>query len=101
MEQLHVPLENSNPGTSGFHTIPEDGDDSLLPLPELTATAVLGGRSDHWEKIGHLYACQISSAIVTKNPNEKRLLVVGLGLDNPDVDRDAFLEVLELVLQCI
>lgn len=96
-----MPLENSNPGTSGFHTIPEEGNDSLLPLPELTATTVLGGRADHWERIGHLYACQIASAIVTKNPNEKRLLVVGLGLNKPDIDRDVFLEVLELVLQCI
>lgn len=101
LRQLHVPLENSNPGTSGFHTIPEEGDDSLLPLPELTATTMLGGRSADWENIGHLYACQIASAIVTKNPNEKRLLVVGLGLDKPDADRDIFLGVIDFVLQCI
>ncbi|EAS27616.1 proteasome assembly chaperone 3 [Coccidioides immitis RS] len=98
---LHVPLENTNPGTSGYHTIPDEGDDSLLPLAELTATTVLGGRSGELESIGHLYACQIANAIATKNPSEKRLLVVGLGLDKLDADRDIFFGIIDLVLRCI
>ncbi|WEW61539.1 hypothetical protein PRK78_007029 [Emydomyces testavorans] len=98
---LHVPLENTNPGTGGYHTIPEEGEDSLIPLAELTATTVLGGRSPGWERIGHLYACQIASAIATKYPNEKRLLVVGLGLDKPDADRDIFFGIIDLVLRCL
>lgn len=79
----------------------ENGEDSLLPSTRLTATSLLGGRSAEWEPIGHLYACQIASAIVTKNPAEKRLLVVGLGLDKPTEDRDVFFGVIDLVLRCI
>ncbi|KAI1911747.1 hypothetical protein LOZ12_001084 [Ophidiomyces ophidiicola] len=98
---LHVPLENTNPGTSGYHSVPEEGDDALLPPPELTATTVLGGRAPEWENLGHLYACQIASAIVTKNPNEKRLLVVGLGLETPDFNRDTFFGIVDLVFRCL
>lgn len=56
---------------------------------------------DDRETQGQLYACQIASAIAVKYPDEKRLLVVGLGLDKADVDRDAFFGVVDLVLQCL
>ncbi|OJD22221.1 hypothetical protein ACJ73_06434 [Blastomyces percursus] len=98
---LHVPLENSNPGTNGYHTLPNPNEDGLLPLPNFTATSVLGARGTQRETVGQLYACQIATAIVTKNPNEKRLLVVGLGLEQPDLDRDIFFGVIDLVLKCI
>ncbi|KAL4884081.1 hypothetical protein BJY04DRAFT_183913 [Aspergillus karnatakaensis] len=98
---LHVPLENKNPGTEGLHTIPEFADDGLLPLNNLTATSVLGGRAPGHEVVGQLYARQIASAIVTKSPHESRLLVVGLGLETVDADRDVFFAIVDLVLQCI
>lgn len=79
----------------------DGGDDSLLPSSRFTATSVLGGRSAEWEPVGHLYACQIASAIATKDPAEKRLLVLGLGLEEPTVDRDIFYGIIDLVLQCI
>ena len=82
-------------------TFAEGGEDSLLPSSRFTATTTLGGRSAEREPIGHLYACQIASAIVTKDPAEKRLLVVGLGLHEPTVDRDIFDGIIDLVLQCI
>lgn len=86
----------------GYHTIQENADDSiLLPMPGLTATSVLGGRAPEHETIGQLYATQIASAIVTKNPNEKRLLVVGLGLDKLEADRDIYFSIVDLVLQCL
>ncbi|KAK2803863.1 hypothetical protein FQN50_006871 [Emmonsiellopsis sp. PD_5] len=99
--QLHVPLENTNPGTDGYHTLPDPNEDGLLPLPNLTATSVLGARGSERETIGQLYACQIASMIATKNPDEKRLLVVGLGLDQPELDRDMFFGVIDLVMQCL
>lgn len=99
--QLHVPLENKNPGTEGFHIIPDSSEDSLLPVSNLTATSVLGGRVPGQETIGQLYARQIASAIVTKTPDERRLLVVGLGLDTADADRDVFFGIIDLVLQCL
>ncbi|PYI00131.1 hypothetical protein BO71DRAFT_1428 [Aspergillus ellipticus CBS 707.79] len=98
---LHVPLENRNPGTEGFHTFSDSADDSLLPIGNLTATSLLGGRAPGHEIVGQLYARQIASAIVTKTPNEKRMLVVGLGLATADADRDVFFAVIDLVLQCL
>ncbi|OOF91161.1 hypothetical protein ASPCADRAFT_211443 [Aspergillus carbonarius ITEM 5010] len=98
---LHVPLENKNPGTEGFHTVPDSADDSLLPIGNLTATSLLGGRAPGHEIVGQLYARQIASAIVTKTPNEKRMLVVGLGLETADADRDVFFAIVDLVLQCL
>ncbi|KAL3430389.1 hypothetical protein BDV09DRAFT_22218 [Aspergillus tetrazonus] len=98
---LHVPLENKNPGTEGQHRIPDPANDGLLPLSNLTATSILGGRAPGHEIVGQLYARQIASAIVTKSPNENRLLVVGLGLETAEADRDVFFAVIDLVLQCI
>ncbi|KAK2739193.1 hypothetical protein FQN57_006636 [Myotisia sp. PD_48] len=95
---LHVPLENPDP--TGTYTTVSD-QENLLPRPEFNATAVLGGRSEDWEVIGQLYACQIASAIATKTPEEKRLLVLGLGLDTPDIDRDVYLGIIDLVLDCL
>lgn len=93
-------MENKNPGTEGAHTFP-DSDDSLLPISSLTATSLLGGRISGHDTIGQLYARQIASAIVTKTPTEKRLLVVGLGLETADADRNVFFAIIDLVLQCI
>ncbi|RAL08299.1 proteasome assembly chaperone 3 [Aspergillus homomorphus CBS 101889] len=98
---LHVPLENKNPGTEGFHSIPDSSDDSLLPISNLTATSILGGRAPGHEIVGQLYARQIASAIVTKTPDEKRLLVLGLGLETTNADRDVFFAIIDLVLQCV
>ncbi|KAL4898576.1 hypothetical protein BDV59DRAFT_6406 [Aspergillus ambiguus] len=98
---LHVPMENRNPGTEGMHTFSDSGDDSLLPLSSLTATSLLGGRAPGHDTVGQLYARQIASAIAMKNPSEKRLLVVGLGLETADADRDVFFDIIDLVLRCI
>ncbi|PGH09927.1 hypothetical protein AJ79_05543 [Helicocarpus griseus UAMH5409] len=98
---LHVPLENTNPGTDGYHTLPDAEEDGLLPLAGLTATSILGARGSERETVGQLYACQIASVIATKNPDEKRLLVVGLGLEQAELDRDIFFGVIDLVMQCI
>ncbi|KAJ5368219.1 uncharacterized protein N7496_007979 [Penicillium cataractarum] len=98
---LHVPLGNHNPGTDGMHTFPESTEDSLLPLSTLTATSILGGHSPGQDTVGQLLARQIATAIATKSPAEKRLLVVGLGLRTAASDRDSFFAIIDLVLQCI
>jgi len=54
--------------------------------------------------IGNLYATQIASAITAKTPEESRTLVVGLGLGKDavlEMDRDVFLLIINLVLECI
>ncbi|KAF3490622.1 uncharacterized protein GIQ15_00139 [Arthroderma uncinatum] len=96
---LHVPLDISGP-TGGFNTLANQ-EDGLLPRPEFNATPLLGGRSGDWEVVGQLYACQIATAIAAKSPDEKRLLVVGLGLETADVDRDIYLGIVDLVLECL
>lgn len=81
--------------------LPDASEDSLLPISNLTATSVLGGRALGHDTVGQLYARQIASAIVTKTPNERRLLVIGLGLDTAEADRDVFFGIIDLVLQCL
>ncbi|KAJ5166402.1 uncharacterized protein N7482_005183 [Penicillium canariense] len=98
---LHVPLGNQNPGTNGMHTFSEGTEDNLLPLSGLTATSILGGHAAGQDTIGQLFARQIATAIATKSPAEKRLLVVGLGLGTAASDRDSFFAIIDLVLQCI
>jgi len=54
--------------------------------------------------MGQLYASQIASAITTKNTEESRILVLGLGLGKEagvEADRETFLRVVELVLEVI
>ncbi|KAJ5669304.1 hypothetical protein N7462_010374 [Penicillium macrosclerotiorum] len=98
---LHVPLGNENPGTDGMHTFAAGGENNLLPLSGLTATSLLGGYASGQDTVGQLLACQIATAIATRSPAEKRLLVVGLGLGNTGSDRDSFFSIIDLVLQCI
>ncbi|GAQ03597.1 hypothetical protein ALT_0918 [Aspergillus lentulus] len=93
---LHVPLENKNPGAQGFHTLSESVDDDLLPMSRLMATSLLGGRAPGHETVGQLYARQIASAIATKTPDEKRLLIVGLGLESAEADREVFFAIIDL-----
>ena len=84
-----------------MHTFPESVEDSLLPLSSLTATSILGGHGAGQDTIGPLLARQIATAIVAKSPADKRLLVVGLGLNTAASDRDSFFAIVDLVLQCI
>ena len=84
-----------------MHTFSQDSADSLLPISDLTATSILGGHAAGQDTVGQLLARQIATAIATKAPSEKRLLVVGLGLGTTSVDHEAFFAVIDLVLQCI
>ena len=73
----------------------------LLPRADLTATTVLGGAHAERNTVGQLFATQIASAITTKNPDEKRLVVVGLGLEKATIGREAFMDIFSLVLGVI
>lgn len=73
----------------------------MLPLGHLTPKTLLGAGGEQRETIGHLYASQIASAIATRNPEETRTVLVGLGLQNVDVEREAFFDLLELIQKVI
>ncbi|KAF2238319.1 hypothetical protein EV356DRAFT_507420 [Viridothelium virens] len=102
---MHVPLDSAAPDASAMHFSEGNGASSentdLLPMTHLTATTVLGGTVPERDTVGQLYATQIASAIATKDPAERRLLVIGLGLEEVDSSRDTFMDTMELVLQCL
>jgi len=73
----------------------------MLPLNHLTPKTLLGAGGEQRETIGHLYATQIASTIATRNPEEMRTVLVGLGLMKIDMEREAFFDLLELVQKVI
>lgn len=50
---------------------------------------------------GQLVATQVASAISTKDPEEKRLVVLGMGFEKNDMSREAFVDVVGLVMGCL
>lgn len=73
----------------------------MLPLGHLTPKTLLGAGGDQRETIGQLYAGQIASALMTKNPEESRTLLVGFGLQKVDTERETFFDMLELTQKVI
>ncbi|OCL12915.1 hypothetical protein AOQ84DRAFT_284129 [Glonium stellatum] len=110
----HVSLDALSPTGSAnlpSTSISYDDEDStpldLLPLSQLTATTILGGTIPEIDTLGQLCATQIASAIATKDPRERRMVVVGLGLEKDMAKRtiggtqearEGFSEILGLVL---
>ena len=72
-----------------------------LPSTHLTPKTLFGGGSDDRETLGQLYAGQIASFLSLRNPEEKRTLLLGLGLEKIESGREAFFDVLELVQQVL
>ena len=70
-------------------------------MTHLTPKTLLGGSTSERETIGQLYATQIASTIATKNPQENRTLVLGLGLSKFEASRESFYDILDLVKQCL
>ena len=73
----------------------------LLPGAHLDPRTLLGAGDGDREAVGHLYATQMASYITMKNPDDRRILVVGLGLEKPDPGQEAFFDVLDLVRQVL
>jgi proteasome assembly chaperone 3 len=90
-----VPLSSASP-TSFDTALPTTAGD-MLPLGHLNPKTLLGAGGEQRETMGHLYASQIASTISTKNPEETRTVLVGLGLLKVELERESFFDVLELV----
>jgi proteasome assembly chaperone 3 len=73
----------------------------MLPLNHLTPKTLLGAGGNQREAFGQLYASHIAKNIVTKNPEERRTLLVGFGLERIDEERESFFDLLELVQKVI
>lgn len=70
----------------------------LLPATHLTPTTLLGGGGGDGarETLGQLYAAQIASRQSLLAPDDRRTLVLGLGLARADTAREAFFDLVEL-----
>ena len=98
---MHVALENARPALAEHSLLASSGQTDFLPLTHLTAKTLLGGSISERETMGQLYATQIASAIVTKNPEEKRSMALGLGLSKMEASRDFFLDIIDLAMRAI
>jgi proteasome assembly chaperone 3 len=97
--QIQVPLSSASPTT--FDTALPSNNEDMLPLGHLTPKTLLGAGGEQRETLGHLYASQIASIIATRNPEESRTVVVGLGLQKVEMEREAFFDLLELLQKVI
>lgn len=96
-----MPLDAPNPSFAEQYLPSGSDEDSLLPMTHLTPKTLLGGSTSDRETMGQLYATQIASAIVTRNPEEKRTVLIGLGLSKMVANREAFYDTVDLVLKCL
>lgn len=75
------------------------GDMSLLPSTHLTPKTLLGGGGPDRETWGQLCAAQVASHLALRNPDDRRTLLLGLGLRDFDLEsREGFFDIIELVL---
>jgi len=96
---FQVPLDAAHPAL--LEAKSNDDDDGLLPLTHLTPKCLLGVGTAERQAQGQLYAVQIASAVAMRNIRERRTVVVGLGLEMAEHDREVFFEILELVGRCL
>ena len=73
----------------------------MLPSIRFSPRILLGAGGTNREAMGQLYASQIANAVVTKSPEEGRSLMLGLGLAKVEMDRDVFLQIIDLVLSVL
>ena len=71
----------------------------LLPSTHLEPKTLLGGGGEERETFGQLFAAQIASHISLRSPEDRRTLVVGLGLAKADTTREAFFDLMDLARQ--
>ncbi|KAI5461417.1 hypothetical protein BGZ63DRAFT_235301 [Mariannaea sp. PMI_226] len=91
---IQVPLTGSAAGMVEM-TLPSSSK-GLLPSTHLTPKTLLGGGGEDRETLGQLYAAQIASRISLQSPDDRRTLVLGLGLAKLDTEREAFFDLIDL-----
>ncbi|KFA62171.1 hypothetical protein S40285_01699 [Stachybotrys chlorohalonatus IBT 40285] len=91
---IQVPLSGSSAGLVEM-SLPS-ANHGLLPSTHLTPKTLLGGGGEERETLGQLYAAQIASYLSTRYPDDRRILLLGLGLTKLDVQREAFFDLLDL-----
>lgn len=94
-----MPLSSASP--TQLDTALPTGFDDLLPMAHLTPKTLMGGGGEERETIGHLYATQIATLVSSRNPEETRTVLVGIGLLKIDMAREAWFDILELIQQVV
>lgn len=78
-----------------------EGNNMTLPTEHLTPRTLLGAGGEERERTGHLWASQVASMVLGRNPEERRGVLVGLGLEGKGGeggrDREGYFDLLELV----
>jgi len=111
---ITVPLESTNPTHSdphfalfpqSSHSDPnpdsEDRDSSLIPMSRFQPRILLGAGGPEREVLGQLLATQIAGLVVSRDRAEGRKLLVGLGFEKVERDREFVLGILELVTRVL
>lgn len=98
---MHVPLDSDPPHLADHSLLAVTDEDGLLPKAQFTPKTLLGGSTSERDTLGQLYATKIASIIITKNPQEHRTVLVGLGLSNFNAKRDVFYDIIDLVMVCL
>ncbi|RKF64917.1 hypothetical protein OnM2_015058 [Erysiphe neolycopersici] len=75
----------------------ENGENLLLPANHLTPKTLLGGGGEQRENLGHLLASHVATSITTRNPDESRTVLIGLGLEKVLLQREDFFDMMELL----
>ncbi|MCJ1340268.1 hypothetical protein MMC09_005562 [Bachmanniomyces sp. S44760] len=99
--QIQVPLESISLGGMEHYLPSSSDEEGLMPMSHLQPKTLLGASNSEREMIGQLYATHIASAILTKDPDEKRTVLVGLGLSNLNPGQDTYRELLPLILDSL
>lgn len=97
--QIQVPLVGTTAGVVNM-SLPSMSS-GLLPSTHLTPKTLLGGGGEERETLGQLYAAQLASHASLKYPDERRILVLGLGLEKVSGEREGFFDLLELAQKVI
>jgi proteasome assembly chaperone 3 len=97
--KIQVPL--SAPSAATLDMALPVGGLGALPATHLTPRTLIGAGGEGRETMGHLYASQIASHLALRDPNDKRTLLLGLGIEKADATGDAFFDLLELVVQVL
>ncbi|KAK0635248.1 hypothetical protein B0T17DRAFT_480750 [Bombardia bombarda] len=96
---VQVPL--SAPSSASVDMALPSASLGALPSMHLTPKTLLGGGSDDRETLGQLYASQIASFLSLRDPEDKRTVLLGLGLEKVESGSEAFFDVIELVQQVL
>ncbi|RKF80574.1 hypothetical protein GcM1_191004 [Golovinomyces cichoracearum] len=97
---VEVALGSASPNQLG-NTLPPDDETNLLPQTHLTPKTLLGASNEQRDTLCHLYATHIADQISRRDLNDSRIVLVGLGLERIDLQREAFFDMMELVQKII